>query len=139
MASRSPLGEDPAEALFDERQRFLPARLDQLALAADQRSLQPVRVGVELTDARALRADEAAAEDVVGVAADLDDLVALQLHLETARRFAKRTGTDVGDARRAHLRNRSSQRTAPPVMAAGLTPSIVAATLTLAAPIDAPG
>ena len=42
------------------------------------------------------------AEDVVGVAADLDDVVAFDLDRESARRLAERAGREPGDALLRH-------------------------------------
>ena len=89
------LGERRGEAAVDLRQRLLPARLDELAVAADERRGQPVGVLVERLQALRLRADEAVAEDVVVVAADRDDLVAAHRHGEAAGRFAERAGAVV--------------------------------------------
>ena len=89
------LGEHLREAVVDRRERLLPARLDQLAVAAHERLGQAVGVLVKLLQALRLRAEEAAAEDVVGVAADRDDLVAAHRHRQAAGRLAERTGAVV--------------------------------------------
>ena len=69
------LGQDRGRGAVDLGECLVPGRLDQLAVAPDQRSRQPVGVGVELLDPVGLGADEAVAEDVLGVAAHLDHLV----------------------------------------------------------------
>ena len=86
------VGEDRAEAGVDRLEGLVPARLDQLAVAADQRRREPVGVGVQLAEAGALRADEALAEDVVGVAADLASPRARRARAQPAGRLAERTG-----------------------------------------------
>ena len=108
------VGEDRAEAGVDLGERLVPGRLDELAVAADEGRREPVGVRVELADAGALRADEAVAEDVVGVAADLDDLAALERHLEPAGRLAERAGSVVSrgwpSPRRAYRKRSSHAR-----------------------------
>ena len=89
------LVEDRREPALDLLERLLPAGLDQLAVAAHQRGGQPVRVLVELLEPERLGADEAAAEDVVGVAAHRHHLPSLGLDLEPAGRLAERTGAVV--------------------------------------------
>ena len=57
-------------------------------IAPDERRPEPVRILVERLQPVGLGAEEAAAEDVVGVARDLDDLIALGLDREAAGGFA---------------------------------------------------
>ena len=61
--------EHGAESRRDRREGLVPADLDQFAVPANQRTGQPVRIAVEFAETRALRADEARAEDVVAVTA----------------------------------------------------------------------
>ena len=95
------LGDQRREPAVDLLERLVPARLHQLAVAADQRRGQPVRILVELLDPVRLRADEAVAEHVVHVAADRDHLPSLGLDLEAAGGFAERAGPVV----RGHARD----------------------------------
>jgi hypothetical protein len=68
----------------------------QLAVvAAHERRREPVRVLVQRLQAMRLRAQEAAAEDVVLVAADGDDVAARGFDGEPAGRLAERTGAEV--------------------------------------------
>ena len=60
--------------------------------AAHQRRAQPVGILVEVLERHALRAEEAAREDVVAVAADLDDRIAASGR-PRGRRSPRRTGT----------------------------------------------
>ena len=53
------------------------------------RRAQAVGVGLEVLDRGALRAEVAAAEHVVAVAAHERDLVVVEVQLEPARRFAE--------------------------------------------------
>ncbi len=99
------LGLDVAEALVDERERLVPGDLVEPAVrASQQRRAQPVGVMVELGDRGALGADEALAEDVVRVAADLHDPVALQRQLEPAGGLAERARADGGGRLGGHGR-----------------------------------
>jgi len=98
-------GFDLAEALVDERERLVPRHLVEPAVrASQQRRTQPVGVLVELGDRGALGADEALAEDVVRVAADLHDPVALQRQLEPAGGLAERARADGGGRLGGHGR-----------------------------------
>ena len=91
------LGGDPGQAVADQRPRLLPARGRELAVrAADQRGAEPVGVLVQVLQRHALRAEEAAREHVVAVAADLDDLIAAQGDLQAAGRLAERTRPERG-------------------------------------------
>jgi hypothetical protein len=71
--------EQRREPLLDGLPRFGPARLAQLAVAAHERAPKPVGVLVQGLEAVCLGADEAAAEDVVGVAADRLDVAVIGL------------------------------------------------------------
>ncbi len=70
---------------------------------SQHRRAQAVRVLVQRLDRDALGAQEAVREDVVGVAADLDELVALEGQLEPAGRLAERAGAEGGARHRASL------------------------------------
>jgi hypothetical protein len=90
-ADRCPavLANDLAEAVLDDGERLVPRRFDQRAVAPDQRPLQAVGVVVELGEARALRADEPRAEDVVAVAAGPGDPAAGDGERQAAGGFAQ--------------------------------------------------
>jgi hypothetical protein len=70
----------------------LPRRLDQLSSPAHQRPPQPIGVGFQLTDRRALRAEVAPAQDVGGIAFDTHDAVAVERELEAAGGLAQGAG-----------------------------------------------
>ena len=100
------LGVDRAQALVDERERLLPRDLVEAAVRApQQRRAQAVGVVVQLAERRALRADEAVAEDVVLVAAHARDAVVLDRQLEAAGGLAERAGADGGARGGGHRRN----------------------------------
>ena len=76
-------------------ERLVPGGLREAAVGLlDERRAQPVGVLVQVLQAGRLRADEAVAEDVLLVAADLDDLAPVERHLEAAGGLAERTGAD---------------------------------------------
>ena len=89
------LGQQRRQAPVDLLERLVPGRLDQLAVAPDQRRGQAVGVLVQLLEPERLGADEAVAEHVLLVAADRHHLRSLRLHLEPAGGFAERTGAVV--------------------------------------------
>src|SRR3954454_5906085 len=90
------LGEDRREAAVDLLERVVPGGLVELTVgAADQRGLEPVRVFVQRLEAVRLRAQKAAAEHVVLVAADLHDLAVHRLDGQPASRLAERAGAEV--------------------------------------------
>src|SRR5581483_5637806 len=85
--------QDRRQSPIDLRERLVPARLREGAIAlTDERRPDPVGILVELLQRRALRADEALAEDVVFVSPDRDDLIVRERYLEPACRLAERTG-----------------------------------------------
>jgi hypothetical protein len=84
--------QDGGEPAVDLLERLVPGRLSQLAVATDQGCGQAVGILVELLQPVGLRAQEAAAEDVVAVAADRGHLLAVECHLEPAGGFAEGTG-----------------------------------------------
>ena len=63
--------------------------------AAHERRAQAVGVLVQRLQAVRLRAEEAVAEDVVGVAADLHDVAVRRLYRKAAGRLAQRAGAEV--------------------------------------------
>jgi len=63
---------------------------------------QPIRVGVEFLQGVGLRTDEAAAENVVVVAADADDLPATRADLEPTGRLAERADAIADSSMHAH-------------------------------------
>ncbi len=88
---RDHLGETDANDL----ERLIPRRGHEIAgvRVADERRAEAIGVGVQLADQRPLGADEAVAEDVVGVAADAGDGAVLDRDDESAGGLAQ--GTDV--------------------------------------------
>ena len=92
----SVLVEQRRQPAVDLRECLVPARRLEAAVALDQRRPYAVVVTVEVGEAGALRADEAVAEDIGLVAADLRHPIALDRELEAAGRFAERTGRVAG-------------------------------------------
>ena len=84
--------DDPGQPVVHGRERLVPAdRLPPVA-PAQSRLADPVGVGIQMAEARALRAQVAAAERVVAVAAHAGDLVAVHGQLQPACRLAQRAG-----------------------------------------------
>ena len=89
------LGQQRREAAVDQLERLVPGRGGERAVGLlEHRRAQAVRVLVQRLDGDALGAQEAVGEDVVGVAADLDELVALEGQLEPAGGLAERAGAE---------------------------------------------
>ena len=85
-------GADPAELLGDQVERLVPARLDEHAVAADERVLQ-ARALVRLQHGEpATLAQPAAIGRHVTGAGDLDDLAVLEVHHRLAAHAAVRAG-----------------------------------------------
>ena len=106
-----------AEAVLDGRPRLVPRHFDVHAVALDERSPQPIRILVELTQRRTLRADEALREHVVAVAADPCDLLGTvrvtgNRDLEPAARFAERTRAERDSSRLSGVADRHRPRLA---------------------------
>ena len=111
-------GQDRRQTLVDERERLVPARLAKPV--ASRISGVRMRSGSSCSCAqrRPLGTDEAVAEDVVGVAADRDDPLALQLDLQAAGRLTQRTGAQTRcepplEAIRRHLTGPPADRPLP--------------------------
>ena len=84
-----------SQTALDLGERVVPRYRLEVPVAPDQRRAQAIGVGVELLQRVALRTDEAAAEDVVRVAADAHDFAAAGADLETAGGLAERAGVVV--------------------------------------------
>ena len=85
--------EDRDEQALHLGERLVPAhRLVRAVRPAHVRLPEPVRVVVQVTDARALGTDVALAEDVCCVPSDPFDAGRPNRHLEAARRLAERAG-----------------------------------------------
>ena len=76
--------EQLARALDDEIHRLVPARLAQLAVAADERTQQPVGRVVRLPAVQALRAEPTVVHAVAAAAAHADDAAVANADLEPA-------------------------------------------------------
>jgi hypothetical protein len=87
-------GQDRGQPVIDEGERLVPARGAMAVAVPDHRRAQAVRVLVQLLERRALGAHEAAAEDVLRVAPDRDELVAVERQLQAARGLAQRAGPE---------------------------------------------
>jgi hypothetical protein len=85
------------QALGDSAEGLLECGLAEPARFLDQRLAKPVRVLVKRLRRHPLGAQEASAEDVLGVAANLDDPSFGVLDREPARRLAQRAGAKRGD------------------------------------------
>ena len=96
------LADDGAEPPLDLGEGLVPGGGLERAIPPDERSAQPIRVGVEFLQGVGLRTDEAAAEDVVVVAADADDLAATRADLESTGRLAERADAIAGSSMHAH-------------------------------------
>src|SRR5262249_48107230 len=83
---------DREKARTDFLVGFLPADLLPTGGGAPHRAAQPIGIVVQLLQSVGLRADEAAGEGILLVAANADDRLALDLDGEAAGRLAK--GTD---------------------------------------------
>ena len=90
------LAHDVAQPVGDACERLVPRRLGQHAVTPDQRSCQPVGIVVQLGEARALRADEAGAEDVITVAAGAGDPAVLDRQRQAAGGLAQRADPQGG-------------------------------------------
>src|SRR5262245_8573239 len=64
----------------------------------NQRASQAIRVLVKIGECRGLRTDVSAAERIVGVSADREDTILLDLDGDAARRFAQRARGEVPGA-----------------------------------------
>ncbi len=91
--------EDRTEATLDLREGFVPRDLAPGVAGAHQRAAEPVRVGFELLDGCALRAEVALTEHVLTITAHERDLVVLEVELQPAGRFTEGART-VRDALR---------------------------------------
>ena len=87
---------DSREALGRLGERLVPRDLLPAVGGAPHGAAQAVRVRVDVLERGRLRADVAAAEGVLFVAADRDDAVALDLDLDPAHGFAEVAGAVVG-------------------------------------------
>ena len=91
------LVEQRPQAAVDLREGLVPRDLLEAGAGAHQRRADPVRVLVQRLQREALGADEAVAEDVLCVAADLGQHAVLERQLEPAGRLAQRAGAVGGD------------------------------------------
>jgi hypothetical protein len=80
---------DVGEALGGQVERLVPADLREAVADLLERVAQPVGVVLQLGEGHALRADVAAAERILLVAADLEHPLAVVLDLEPAERLAE--------------------------------------------------
>ena len=78
-----------SQALGRERQRLAPADLDEAIAEFLHGPAQPVGVALDIGQGGGLRTDVPAREHVVGVAADPQHPLALDLDLDAAVRLAK--------------------------------------------------
>src|SRR5262249_29489681 len=76
-------------------ERFLPADLLEAGRGAAQGAAQPVPVLVHVLEGHGLRADVAAAEGILGVAADRADASLGHFDRDAAHRFAQVAGTEM--------------------------------------------
>src|SRR5829696_1673036 len=89
--------DDAGELVVYHGERLGPGRRPELAVAAHLGRPQPVRIGVELTERSALRADVATAEHIRAVAPNpRDSVVAVELEFEPAGRLAQWAGQVCG-------------------------------------------
>ena len=78
---RTVVPQDGAQSLTIQVESFVPGGWGQCPVSLTNHRLgEPIGVGVEFTERRALRADVAATEHVLGVATDVRDLVAVDRH-----------------------------------------------------------
>ncbi len=100
-------GDDTPRGLVERR---LPGHLFPAVRRAPHRSAQPVRILMEILQAERLRTDVTAAERVLLIAADGEDLRAADADLDAADRLAEVAGAVVGVLRGAHhqIRTRCS-------------------------------
>ena len=96
-------GHQPRRDLVE---RFLPGDLFPTRRRTPHRPTQPVGILVDILEAQRLRTDMPAAERVLLVAADGEDLTAAQADLDAADRLTKVAGAIVGVFRGAHGRVR---------------------------------
>ena len=94
------LFEDRHQAPLDLRERLVPRHWHVTPIALDHGGAEAIGILVQLLEGRPLRADEAPGEDVVAVTTDPHDTavggtVALDGHLEPARRLTQRAGAKV--------------------------------------------
>ena len=87
---------DGGQALGRLGERLVPAHLDPSPRGAPLGTAQAVGVLVEVLEGDRLRAEVAAAERVVLVAADREDVGAVRLDLDAAHGFAEVAGAEVG-------------------------------------------
>ena len=86
------------QTLAGDRERFVPADRMPFGTDAPQRRAQPIRIGFQIEDRVALRADVAAAERIFGVAANRAERAVFVTQFQAADRFAQRTGAVVRGA-----------------------------------------
>src|SRR6185503_16159227 len=91
--------EHAGEELFAAGERLVPTHLAPRRAVADERRPHAIGVVVQRAQHGALGTDEAAAPDVVVVGTHGDDAIAVDVDLETAHRFAERTGPEMGHGR----------------------------------------
>ncbi len=84
---------DRGESRVDRLERLVPRDLVERVAAAHQRLTDPIRIGFELLQRRALRAQETVTEDVVAIAAHERDRAPVEMELEPARRLTQMAGT----------------------------------------------
>ena len=94
--------DDPPQALGGSGERLIPTGLDQFAVAAHQRSVQPVGIVVEFGETGPLGADEPVTEDVIAVAAGAGDAVVLDGQDQPAGGFTEGTDAQCGLAHPSH-------------------------------------
>jgi hypothetical protein len=91
------LVEDGGQAAVDLLERLVPGGRLELAggAVADERGAQTIGVLVQRLEPVRLGAEEAAAEDVLLVSADLEDGAVARLDRDAAGGFAERAGAEV--------------------------------------------
>ncbi len=90
---RPVLLDDRTDSGGDRVERLVPVDLPELAALPYQGAAEPVRVGVDLGERGAFRADEPLAEDVVAVAARPGDPAPFERQGQSAGRFAEGADT----------------------------------------------
>ena len=84
---------------------LVPGGLAPVRARADEGRPNPLGIVVQIGERRRLRTYVAAAERIVGVAADRPDALAVDVDQQTAHRLAERAGRDARRRLPAHVRN----------------------------------
>ena len=85
-----------SQALASQRKGRIPADFFPIAAMPAQRMFQPVGIGLQIQNGVALGTDVAMAERIGIVAANGHQTPRIELELQAADRFAKRTGAETG-------------------------------------------